>query len=153
MDLRDDDHVEDADVPVTDGGQARFTAVETKSGEENFNIICNLKCKLHRFDEGENQWKERGHGQAKIMQAKDKPDRYVFILRREGTGKLAAQHELLPRITLATPSGGGEKQLVWSTPADFSDDDEGIPETFLIRFVSKEMADEFRVAFAAATRK
>lgn len=43
------------EMAVSDGGAARFAAVDIKNGEEKFNIIWQDAAKLLRFDEGENQ--------------------------------------------------------------------------------------------------
>lgn len=145
-----DNLVEHEEVAVSDGGAAKFAAVDIKSGEEKYNILVKLKAKLWRFDEGENQWKERGQGEAKILEHKEKNTKHVFLLRRDGTGKLGAQHDILPPMKLK-PNVGSEKSWVWSTTADFSDDDEGQPETFAIRFATKEMADEFKRYWDAVT--
>lgn len=150
---KDEDMVEDEDMPTTDGGAAKFAAVEVKSGEENYSIILKTKAKLLRFDEGENAWKERGQGDAKMLQSKSNPDQYMFIMRREGIGKLAAQHCLTKGMSIKVHQSS-EKLLVWSSPADFADDEnEGQPETFCIRFASKELADEFKTHFEAICAK
>lgn len=143
--------LDEPELSVSDGGVAKFAAIEVKSGEEQYDLICNLKSKILRFDEGENQWKERGQGDARILQHKHSK-KFLFIHRREGTGKLSAQHALVPGMSLkANPSS--DKVWVWGTARDYSDDDEGFPETFCVKFASKELADQFRAAFEAATKK
>src|SRR3989338_2078480 len=64
MNLSDDDNVDpQEEVPTSTGGEAKFAAVEVKSGEEQYNVLLSLtKCKLMRFAEGENKGKERGQG-------------------------------------------------------------------------------------------
>lgn len=159
MDIHDDDdnHNEDAglndeELSPNDGGAAKFAPVEVTSGEENFIPVHVVSAKLLRFDEGENQWKERGQGDAKILQFKDKPNRHLFIMRRAQIGKLAAQHELVAGIELK-PHPSSDKCFIWSALADYSDeDDEGHPETFCIRFSTKELADEFKKQFDAVTK-
>ena len=39
--------------------------VETRTGEEDESVVCDLRAKLYRFVD--NQWKERGLGQIKIL--------------------------------------------------------------------------------------
>lgn len=140
------DLVDDEEVKVTDGGAARFAAVDTKSGEEKYELLLELKGKLYRFDEGENQWKERGQGPARILRHKEQQHRHFFILRREGIGKLGAYHELVRGIKLQ-PYSGSDKAFVWTAPKDFSDDDEGYEEAFAIRFATKDMAAQFAACF------
>ncbi|KAK7196672.1 Ran-binding protein 1 [Novymonas esmeraldas] len=127
------------EVAVSDGGAARFAAVEVKSGEERFNVVWQDTGKLMRFDEGENQWKERGQGTAKVLQRKDNTSKYMFVFRREGIGKLAAQHYLVKGMKVSKHSSG-EKFIVWSAFKDFTDDEEGFPENFVLRLASKEAA-------------
>jgi hypothetical protein len=154
MDLHDDDDTNDLneELEVNDGGAAKFAPIEVKSGEEQFNVLYQVKSKLLRFDEGENVWKERGQGDAKILQFKAEPHRHMFILRRDGVGKLAASHELKKGIELKQhPSS--EKAFIWTCIADWSDeDDEGYPDTFCIKLGTKELADEFRAHFDAVTK-
>jgi Ran-binding protein 1 len=142
------------EVDVTEGGASapKLAHVDTKSGEENYNELLIVKAKIWRFDEGENQWKERGQGDAKILQHKTKADRRIFIFRREGIGKLAANHQLVPGMRLITKENN-DKLFVWITLKDFTDDDEGFPEKFTIKFQTKETADEFRRAFEQATKQ
>ncbi|KAL7699330.1 Ran-binding protein 1 [Lotmaria passim] len=129
------------EVAVSDGGAARFAAVDVKSGEEKYNVIWEDSAKLLRFDEGENQWKERGQGTAKVLQRKDDPGKFMFLFRREGIGKLAAQHYLLKGMKI-TKHKQGEKFLIWTAFKDYTDDEEGFPESFTMRMSSKEAADK-----------
>ncbi|KPI89644.1 putative Ran-binding protein 1 [Leptomonas seymouri] len=129
------------EVAVSDGGAARFAAVDVKSGEEKYTVVWQDSAKLLRFDEGENQWKERGQGTAKVLQRKEDPGKYMFLFRREGIGKLAAQHYLVKGMKFAKHKQS-EKFLIWSAFKDFTDDEEGFPESFTMRMSSKEAADK-----------
>lgn len=129
------------EVDVSDGGVAKFAAVEVSSGEEKYNPVLIVKAKIFRFDEGENQWKERGQGDAKILQNKDNAKRHHFLFRREGIGKLAAFHEIVKGMA---PKRVTEKQVQWASACDWGDqDDQGWPEIFLCKFSSKDDADKF----------
>lgn len=129
------------EIDVSDGGVALFAAVEVKSGEENFNCVWQDVAKLHRFDEGENEWKERGQGVAKVLQRRDNAKKSMFLFRREGIGKLAAQHYLIKGMTVKKHPQS-EKTLLWTASKDFTDDEEGYPENFLMRFSTKEKAEK-----------
>lgn len=129
------------EIAVSDGGKAKFAAVEVKSGEEKFNVLWESTGKLLRFDEGENAWKERGQGTAKIMQRKDDKGKHMFIFRREGIGKLAAQHYLMKGMSAKTHPQS-DKSILWTAFKDFTDDEEGFPESFILRCASKEKAVE-----------
>lgn len=149
----DDDQHPEEEIDPTDGGAAKFAAVDVKSGEENFNEIISIKGKLLRFDEGENQWKERGQGDAKILQFKAQPHRHMFIMRRDGVGKLAAQHELVKGAKIQKHPQS-DKAYIWTAPLDYAEDEDGTgyPESFVLKFASAEMGDEFRRAFEKATK-
>lgn len=129
------------EIEVSDGGKALFAAVEVKSGEEKFNPVWEAQGKLLRFDEGENVWKERGQGVAKILQRKDDKGKSMFIFRREGIGKLAAQHYLVKGMTAKTHPQN-EKAVLWTAFKDVTDDEEGFPESFILRCATKELANE-----------
>lgn len=148
----DDDNELDVEIPTSDGGAAKFAAVEVKSGEEKYNMLLSLKCRLMRHDEGENAWKERGQGEVRVLESKADNKRHTLLVRREVIGKIAAQHSLLPGMSLK-PIPNSDKGFCWSTKADYSDDAEGIPETFLIRFASSELAEQFRSVFNTVVAK
>lgn len=148
MNLSDDDNIDpQEEVPTSTGGEAKFAAVEVKSGEEQFNVLLALqKCKLMRFDEGENKWKERGQGEVKILESKANNKIHTLLVRREVIGKIGAQHNIVAGMKCqSTPKS--DKVVIWSTSADYSDDPEGIPETFLINFPSSEAAEQFKSVF------
>lgn len=140
-DANNNELMEVEEVAVSDGGTARFAAVEVRSGEEKFNVVWEATSKLLRFDEGENQWKERGQGTAKVLQRKDDASKYMFAFRREAIGKLAAQHYLLKgMLDTIKVHPQSEKAIVWRAFKDYTDDDEGFPESFVMRFSNKEGA-------------
>ncbi|KAG8348661.1 RanBP1 domain [Trypanosoma vivax] len=145
----DNELMEIEEVAVSDGGAARFAPVEVQTGEEKYDVLWQESAKILRFDEGENIWKERGHGVAKILKKKDSPGQFMFIFRREGVGKLAAQHFLM-RGTPVRTHPQNEKALLWTAFKDYSDDEEGFPEKFVLRFTSKELADKALKAFKDA---
>ncbi|CUE94984.1 Ran-binding protein, putative [Bodo saltans] len=144
--------MEEEEVAVSDGGAARFAAVNVLSGEEEYEPIWKERAKISRFDEGENQWKERGNGDAKVLRKKSDSTRHLFVLRREGTGKLGAQHDLVDGMTIKRHPQN-DKFLIWTAPKDYSDDDEGFEETFLLRCPSKDVADSFIAIFQKICNK
>ena len=50
--------------------QVELTEVEEVTGEEDEEVLFDQKAKLYRFESGE--WKERGLGQCKLLQHKER---------------------------------------------------------------------------------
>lgn len=140
MSNNDNELMEVEEIAVSDGGAARFAAVDVKSGEEKYDILFEESGKLLRFDEGENQWKERGQGTCKVMRHKEDAGKFMFIFRRTEIGKLAAQHYLIKGMKVKLHPQN-DKFLIWTAFKDYTDDEEGFPENFVLRFTSKEVAE------------
>ena len=141
------------ELPVGQSGEAPLLKhVETSSGEERYIELLKLKAKIWRFDEGENKWKERGQGDAKILRSKTNSDSHIFVFRREAIGKIAAHHPLFPGMKI-TVNANDEKTLLWVAPKDYTDDPIGYPERFYIKFATKEMAEEFKTLFETLCKK
>ncbi|CAD5121392.1 DgyrCDS9914 [Dimorphilus gyrociliatus] len=110
-------------------------------GEEDEDIIFNERAKLYRFVD--DQWKERGVGQMKIL--KNKAGKYRILLRREQVLKLACNHRITPFMTM-DPLLTSETALCWSAN-DYSESDNGVFEKFSVRFKSKELTVKFKNVF------
>ncbi len=125
--------------------------VEVKSGEEDEEVLVDIKCKLYRFVQETNEWKERGVGQSRVLQHKDHK-RCRYLMREEKTLKIRANHIVMPG-TQIQEHAGNEKAVVFNC-VDFSDE-EMKPELFCIRFASAERAQQFKKAYedAAATNE
>ena len=117
--------------------------VEVKSGEEEEDVLLDVKCKLYRFVQETNEWKERGVGQSRVLQHKDNK-RCRYLMREEKTLKIRANHLIMPG-TQIQEHGGNDKALVFNC-VDFSDE-EMKPELFCVRFASAERAQEFKKAY------
>ena len=64
--------------------QVELKKVETKTGEEKEETIFKMRCKLFRFRD--NQWKERGIGNCKLL--RNKAEKKIrFVMRQEKTLK------------------------------------------------------------------
>lgn len=68
----------------TDPLQVELKKVEVKSGTEGEECIFKLRVKLYRFND--EQWKERGIGNCKLMRQKAER-RIRFLMRQEKTLK------------------------------------------------------------------
>ncbi|XP_075522438.1 ran-binding protein 1 homolog b-like [Primulina tabacum] len=131
---------EDEDTGAQVAPIVRLEEVSVITGEENEEIILNLKAKLYRFDKEGNQWKERGVGTVKLL--KDKVNGKVrLVMRQNKTLKICANHLVLPAFSVQEHHGN-DKSCVWHA-ADFADG-ELKDETFCIRFPSVENCKAFK---------
>lgn len=123
--------------------------VETKTLEEEEEELVKLRAKLFRYESAVEppEWKERGTGDVKILKHKQ-TDICRILMRRDKTLKICANHYVLPHMELK-PNCGSERAWVWSTPADFADE-ERKPELLAIRFANVENAQKFKTAFDKA---
>lgn len=95
------------------------------------------RAKLYRYDSNEDppEWKERGVGDVKLLKHKEHGT-CRLLMRRDKTLKVCANHAVLPLMELK-PNCGSDKAWVWSTPADFADE-EAKAELLAIRFKTAE---------------
>ena len=63
--------VQEEELAVEDSTREKLGEVETKTGEEDEETLVAHRCKAFRFDEGENEWKERGKGEIRILKHKE----------------------------------------------------------------------------------
>ncbi|KAL6768221.1 Ran-binding protein 1-like protein a [Auxenochlorella protothecoides] len=120
--------------------------VEVSTGEEDETALFDAKSKLYRFDADANEWKERGIGQARVLQHKAN-QRIRFLFRQEKTLKVRSNHIIMPG-TKVQEHTGSEKSMVWSC-VDFASEEQRM-ELFCIRFASAERAQEFKAAYDKA---
>ena len=113
---------------------------EIKSGEEEEEVLFCHRAKLFRFDQ---QWKERGVGDIKVLKHRES-GKVRLLMRREQVLKLCCNHYVTPEMALKPMTGPtSDKSWTWFTPCDFA---EGIsrPEKFAIRFKQASTAQEFQ---------
>ncbi|RZC49610.1 hypothetical protein C5167_018043 [Papaver somniferum] len=118
----------------------KLEEVAVTTGEEEEDVLLDLKAKLYRFDKDGNQWKERGVGTVKLLKHKQ-TSKVRLVMRQSKTLKICANHLVLPTISMQEHAGN-EKSCVWHA-ADFSDG-ELKEELFCIRFASIENAKAFK---------
>ncbi|XP_020596794.1 ran-binding protein 1 homolog a-like [Phalaenopsis equestris] len=123
---------EDEDTGAQIAPIVRLEEVSVTTGEEDEDILLDLKAKLYRFDKEGNQWKERGTGSVKILKHKE-TGKSRLVMRQVKTLKICANHLILPSIKLQEHAGN-DKSCVWHA-TDYSDG-ELKDETFCIRFGS-----------------
>ncbi|CAI9784917.1 unnamed protein product [Fraxinus pennsylvanica] len=146
--LKREEEEEDDSKPVAEdedtGAQVapivKLQEVAVTTGEENEDVLLDLKAKLYRFDKEGSQWKERGVGTLKLLKHKES-GKIRLVMRQNKTLKICANHLVLPTMTVQEHHGN-DKSCVWHA-ADFADG-ELKEETFAIRFASVENCKSFK---------
>ncbi|XP_047329547.1 ran-binding protein 1 homolog b-like [Impatiens glandulifera] len=132
--------VEDEDTGAQIAPIIKLQEVAVSTGEEDEDILLDLKAKLYRFDKESNQWKERGTGTVKLLKHKES-GKVRLVMRQSKTLKICANHFVSSSITLQEHAGN-EKSCVWHA-SDFADG-ELKEELFCIRFASIENCQTFK---------
>ena len=122
--------------------------VEVVTGEEDEAILFEERSKLFRFADETKEWKERGVGQAKILRNVE-TGKVRFLMRRDQTFKVCANHSLRPDMKLDMMKGNA-KARIWGAQ-DFADG-ELKTEKFCVRFKTEEQAEAFQTAFLQAAK-
>ncbi|XP_068428477.1 E3 SUMO-protein ligase RanBP2 isoform X1 [Clinocottus analis] len=117
--------------------------VETKSGEEDEEILFKERAKLYRWDRDLSQWKERGVGDLKILFHPTKHF-YRVLMRREQVLRVCANHTITQAMELK-PMNASANALLW-TATDYSDGD-GSVEQLAAKFKTPEITESFKKTF------
>ncbi|XP_069747257.1 E3 SUMO-protein ligase RanBP2 isoform X2 [Narcine bancroftii] len=117
--------------------------VETKSGEEDEEIVFKERCKLYRWDRDISQWKERGVGDLKILYHSQKRC-YRILMRREQVLKVCANHIITDEMELKLMNSSSNA-FVW-TATDYTDGEAKV-EQFAARFKTPELATVYKKKF------
>jgi len=120
--------------------------VEVQTLEDDEEEVFKQRAKLFRFDNAAEppEWKERGLGDMRILKHK-KLNRVRLIMRREKTLKIACNHYLTRAMKLK-PHAASERAFVWTTLADFADE-EPKQELLAIRLKDAQEAKKFLTKF------
>ncbi|XP_062181062.1 ran-binding protein 1 homolog a-like [Phragmites australis] len=129
---------EDTGAPVAP--IVRLEEVAVTTGEEDEDVLLDMKAKLYRFDKDGNQWKERGTGTVKLLKHKES-GKVRLVMRQAKTLKICANHIVIS-TTKMQEHAGSDKSCVWHA-ADFADG-ELKEEMFAIRFGSVENCKKFK---------
>ncbi|XP_036597616.1 ran-specific GTPase-activating protein-like [Trichosurus vulpecula] len=119
---------------------------EIKTLEEDEEELFKMRAWLFRFASENDlpEWKERGTGDdVKLLKHKEKGT-IRFLMRRDKTLKICANHYITPLMELK-PDAGSDRAWVWNTHADFADESQ--PELLAIRFPNAENAQKFKAKF------
>ncbi|KAF9820952.1 hypothetical protein IEO21_00929 [Rhodonia placenta] len=123
--------------------------VETKTNEEDEDVLFKMRAKLFRFASDSSEWKERGTGDVRLLQHKE-TKKVRLVMRRDKTLKVCANHAITSDMKLQ-PNIGSDRSWVWKVAADYSEYPP-TSETLAIRFANADNAAEFRSAFENAQK-
>ncbi|XP_010247368.1 PREDICTED: ran-binding protein 1 homolog b-like [Nelumbo nucifera] len=118
----------------------KLEEVAVTSGEEEEDVLLDLKSKLYRYDKEGSQWKERGTGTVKLLNHRG-TGKVRLVMRQSKTLKICANHLVLPSISIQEHAGN-DKSCLWHAK-DFSEG-EVKDELFCIRFASIENCKKFK---------
>ncbi|KAG9016777.1 hypothetical protein FRB90_002197 [Tulasnella sp. 427] len=124
--------------------------VDSKTHEEDEEVLFKMRAKLFRFDSVNAEWKERGTGEVRLLEHKEKK-KVRLVMRRDKTLKVCANHLVTDDMKLQ-PNIGSDRSWVWKVAADISDG-EPQAETLAIRFANADNAGLFKEAFESAQQK
>ncbi|TFK55875.1 hypothetical protein OE88DRAFT_1692558 [Heliocybe sulcata] len=124
--------------------------VETKTFEEDEDVLFKMRAKLFRFATDSSEWKERGTGDVRLLQHKE-TKKVRLVMRRDKTLKVCANHLISSEMRLQ-PNIGSDRSWVWKVAADYSESPP-TAETLAIRFANADNANHFKVAFEDAQKK
>jgi len=123
--------------------------VETKTLEENEDVLFKMRAKLFRFDTNSSEWKERGTGDVRLLKHKE-TKKVRLVMRRDKTHKVCANHLVAAEMRLQ-PNIGSDRSWVWKVAADYSESPP-TAETLAIRFANSDNAAQFKTAFEEAQK-
>ncbi|KAF9076465.1 RanBP1 domain-containing protein [Rhodocollybia butyracea] len=123
--------------------------VDTKTHEEDEEVLFKMRAKLFRFDSTSSEWKERGTGDVRLL-AHKATKKVRLVMRRDKTLKVCANHAITSDMHLQ-PNIGSDRSWVWKVAADYSESPP-TAETLAIRFANADNAGEFKKEFEAAQK-
>ncbi|KAJ8522962.1 hypothetical protein ONZ45_g538 [Pleurotus djamor] len=123
--------------------------VETKTMEEDEDVLFKMRAKLFRFDAAGSEWKERGTGDVRLLAHKE-TKKVRLVMRRDKTHKVCANHIISSDMRLQ-PNIGSDRSWVWKVAADYAESPP-TAETLAIRFANADNAGEFKKAFEDAQK-
>ena len=111
--------------------------------------VCIYKHRLMMYRFSQDQWKERGVGNAKLLR-NDKDLKIRFAMRQEKTLKPVANFNVTEAPScILTKMNNNEKAWTWAC-YDFSDNDSGVLSKLAARFKTVDDAKAFKDAIEAA---
>lgn len=123
--------------------------VDTKTGEESETAIFCERSKLFRWID--DQWKERGVGELKILQNTTDPTQNRILMRRDQVKKLCANHTITKDMS-PQAQFGTDKALTW-VAYDYADPEEPKLEKLCARFKTVDITKKFAKTIAEIQSK
>ncbi|KAK0230520.1 RanBP1 domain-containing protein [Armillaria fumosa] len=123
--------------------------VNTKTMEEDEDVLFKMRAKLFRFDISSSEWKERGTGDVRLLAHKESK-KVRLVMRRDKTLKVCANHAITSDMRLQ-PNIGSDRSWVWKVAADYAESPP-TAETLAIRFANSENAGQFKEKFEEAQK-
>jgi len=124
--------------------------IDTKTLEEDEDVVFKMRAKLFRFDGDAAEWKERGTGDVRLLAHKE-TQKVRLVMRRDKTLKVCANHVISADMRLQ-PNIGSDRSWVWKVAADYSESPP-TAETLAIRFANSDNAAQFKTAFEDGQKK
>ncbi|KAJ7667728.1 RanBP1 domain-containing protein [Mycena polygramma] len=124
--------------------------IDTKTHEEDEEVLFKMRAKLFRFDGDAAEWKERGTGDVRLLAHKE-TKKVRLVMRRDKTLKVCANHVISSDMRLQ-PNIGSDRSWVWKVAADYSESPPSA-ETLAIRFANSDNAAQFKAAFEDGQKK
>ena len=131
------------EVAIGDAKNCELPVSVVKSGEENEELIFKMRARLYRWRD--NEWKERGTGEVKLL--RDKTEKRIrFVLRQDKTLKAVANFIVAPAPLCELKSHQGSEKMFFFVAYDFSDEEAAV-EKFVIKLGNADNAKKFKEAF------
>lgn len=131
------------EVAIGDAKNCELPVSVVKSGEENEELIFKMRARLYRWRD--NEWKERGTGEIKLL--RDKTEKRIrFVLRQDKTLKAVANFIVAPSPLCELKPHQGSEKMFFFVAYDFSDE-EAAMEKFVIKLGNADNAKKFKEAF------
>lgn len=112
---------------------------EVLTGEENEEILFNERAKLFHYINDE--WKERGVGNMKILKRNDS-DSFRLLMRRDRIFNVICNHTISKQLTFK-PFPNSLTSFTWFAK-DYSEETEGIDKMFTLRFKNEDLVKKFQ---------
>ena len=114
--------------------------VDVVTGEENEKVLFVHRGKLFRFVD--NEWKERGLGDIKILHH-EMDNRYRLLMRRDQIHKVCLNAPIMPQFEFQAGRTNQTGTMISWGCVDFSEERSN-PQIFALRFKTKETVERFR---------